>query len=198
MFFIGVPAKAILTGAITFALPILLIQQGYRAEEVGQIIMLYGIGVVAASGFASRLVDRTGDTETLLFWGAAASGIGLVLVGLMGSAMIGDGVLGTLTVVVGVVVVGLSHGFINAPVVTHVAQSSLSQEIGATPVTTTYRFLKRNGHVTGPFIVGQLFLLWGQRPHVLAWIGVMTTVLGLLFLIKRPPPRTRAVGSGSA
>jgi hypothetical protein len=100
--------------------------------------------------------------------------------------------------VVGVVVVGLSHGFINAPVVTHVAHSSLSQEIGATPVTTTYRFLERIGHVAGPFIVGQLFLLWGQHAEVLAWIGVMTTVLGLLFLVKRSPPRTRAVGSETA
>ena len=49
MFCIGIPAKAILTGTITFALPLLLGQYGYRQEEIGQIIMLYGVGVVAAS-----------------------------------------------------------------------------------------------------------------------------------------------------
>jgi MFS family permease len=198
MFLIGVPAKAILTGAITFALPLLLSQQGYRPEEVGQIIMLYAIGVVGASGFASRLVDRTGDTETVLFWGAAASGMGLVLVGLMGSGAVGQGLLSTMAVVAGVIVVGLSHGFINAPVVTHVAHSELAAEIGATPVTTTYRFLERIGHVAGPFMVGQLFLIWGQSPQVLAWIGVATTALGLLFLVNKAPPPVRAVGPEAA
>src|ERR1051325_3365760 len=85
MFCIGVPAKAILTGTITFALPLLLGQQGYRQEEIGQIIMLYGIGVVAASTYVSRLVDRTGNAEMVLFCGAVISGAGLVLIGLMGS-----------------------------------------------------------------------------------------------------------------
>ena len=61
MFCIGVPAKAILTGTITFGLPLLLGQYGYRQEEIGQIIMLYAIGVVAASGYVSRVVDRTGS-----------------------------------------------------------------------------------------------------------------------------------------
>jgi len=194
MFFIGVPAKAILTGAVTFAMPLLLAQQGYRPEEVGQIIMLYGIGVVAASGYVSRLVDRTSNTESVLFWGAAISGIGLVLVGLMGSRAVGEGLLSTVVVVTGVVVVGLAHGFINAPVVTHVAHSELAGRIGATPVTATYRFLERVGHIAGPFVVGQLFLVWGQSPQILAWIGVATAALGLLFLAQRTPPGMRAAG----
>ena len=59
LFCIGVPAKAILTGIITFAMPLLLVQYGYRPEDIGQIIMLYGLGVMAATGYVSRLVDRT-------------------------------------------------------------------------------------------------------------------------------------------
>ena len=46
MFCIGVPAKAILTGTITFALPLLLGQHGYRSEDIGQIIMLYAMSVL--------------------------------------------------------------------------------------------------------------------------------------------------------
>ena len=84
MFCVGIPAKAILTGIITFAMPLLLGQYGYRSEDIGQIIMLYGLGVIAASGFASRLVDRTKNAEVVLFWGAVMSGAGLVLIGLMG------------------------------------------------------------------------------------------------------------------
>ncbi len=92
MFCIGVPAKAILTGTITFALPLLLGQHGYRQEDIGQIIMLYAMSVVAASSLISRLVDQTGNTTTILFLGAATSGAGLVLLGLMGSPLVGDGI----------------------------------------------------------------------------------------------------------
>lgn len=199
MFCIGVPAKAILTGTITFALPLLLTQQGYRQEEIGQIIMLYGMGVVAASGYISRVVDRTRNTETILFWGAAISGMGLVLVGLMGSPALGSGTMSTVVVVAGVIVIGLAHGFINAPVVTHVAHSKLAARIGANPVTTTYRFLERVGHIAGPLLVGQLFLVWGQSPQILAWLGVATATLGVLFIVsKAPPPRVRAMGPETA
>jgi predicted MFS family arabinose efflux permease len=194
MFCIGIPAKAILTGAITFALPLVLGQQGYRQEEIGQIIMLYGIGVVAASSYVSRLVDRTGSTESILFWGATISAVGLVLIGLMGSTLVGNGMLSTSIIIAGVIIVGIAHGFINAPVVTHVAHSTLAGQIGANPVTTTYRFLERTGHVAGPFLVGQFFLIWGQGPQVLIWIGIATAILGLLFLVRSTPPRVGEIG----
>lgn len=189
MFCIGVPAKAILTGAMTFAIPLLLVRQGYRQEEIGQILMLYGIGVVAASIYASRLVDRTGNTETVLFWGASGSGIGLVLIGLGGSSGIAEGTLSTLVVVFGVVVVGAAHGCINAPVVTHVAHSELGRRIGANSATTAYRFLERLGHIAGPLLVGQVFLLFGESAHILAWIGFGTTALGFIFLMSSIPPK---------
>jgi MFS family permease len=198
MFCIGVPAKAILTGTITFALPLLLGQQGYRHEEIGQILMLYGIGVVAASAYISRLVDRTGNTEAVLFWGAALSGVGLVLIGLMGSSAVGNGLLSTSAVVAGVVLVGIAHGFINAPVIAHVAQLELAGRIGVNPVTTTYRFLERIGHVAGPFLVGQLFLVWGQSPHIIGWIGIATATLGLLFIVHNNPPRVSEMGPEAA
>ncbi|MFL5042167.1 MAG: MFS transporter [Xanthobacteraceae bacterium] len=193
MFCIGVPAKAILTGAITFALPLLLGQYGYRQEEIGQIIMLYGIGVVVASAYVARMVDRTGNTETVLFWGAAISGLGLIFIGLMGSDALVQGGFGTFVVTGGVVTVGVAHGLINAPVVTHVAHSRLAAQIGANSVTTTYRFLERLGHVAGPFLVGQFFLIWGQNARVLMWIGVATAILGILFLIRTAPPRLDAI-----
>src|SRR5262249_45889885 len=46
----GIPAKALLTGVISFAIPLILTQQQYRPEDIGQLIMLYGLGVVASTG----------------------------------------------------------------------------------------------------------------------------------------------------
>ena len=77
---IGIPAKAILTGVITFAMPLLLAKSGYPQEDIGQIIMVYAISVVAASKFISIQVDRQGDAFTVLFAGALVSCIGLLMI----------------------------------------------------------------------------------------------------------------------
>ncbi|HEX7967670.1 MAG TPA: MFS transporter [Stellaceae bacterium] len=191
MFFIGVPAKAILTGIITFALPLLLGREGYRQEEIGQVIMLYALAVVAASTLVSRLVDRTGQTASTLFWGAIISGVGLVLIGLMGSDALGHGNASTAIVVLGVILVGGAHGFINAPVVTHIAHSELAAQIGANPATATYRFLERLGHVAGPILLAQFFLIWGQSANIIAWLGIATMILGVFFIFRRTPPGKR-------
>jgi predicted MFS family arabinose efflux permease len=193
IFCIGIPAKAMLTGTITFALPLLLSQHGFRPEDIGQIIMLYAMSVVVASGLISRLVDRTGNTTSILFWGAVISGAGLVLIGMMDSPLLGN--MWINSAVVGVVLIGLAHGFINAPVVTHVAHSELAKQIGANSVTTTYRFVERIGHVAGPALVAQLFLIWGQVPQILTGIGIVTAALAFLFLVRSSPPRVETVGS---
>ena len=189
IFCIGIPAKALLTGVISFAIPLILTQQQYRAEDIGQLIMLYGLGVVVSTGVVSRLVDRNRNTQAILFWGAIMSGLGLMLVGLMGSKYVGDGKLSTAVAIAGIALVGVAHGFINAPVVTHVGISDLAGRIGAVPTTTTYRFLERAGHIAGPFLVTQLFLIWGQGPYIIGWIGVFITVLGLIFAMQIFRPR---------
>lgn len=189
---IGVPAKAILTGTITFAMPLLLVQYNYRSEDIGQIVMLYGLAVMVATGFASRLVDRTSNSEQVLFWGAILSGGGLMLIGLMSPALAGSGPLGTGALIAGTILVGIAHGFINAPVVTHVGQSRLGNRIGVNPVTTTYRFLERAGHIVGPMVMAQVFLIFGQDAMVIVWIGIGIACLGLLFVARnfvQPPVR---------
>ena len=198
IFLIGIPAKAIMTGVVIFALPLLLGARGFRQEEIGQVIMLYGIGVVAANGYASRIVDRTGRTGMILFLGSALSGIGLVMIGMMDVDFAGNKSLGTALLVGGVVIVGLAHGFINAPVVTHVAHSKLAGEIGANSAAASYRFLERAGHAAGPFLLSQFFIFWGQSAEVLAWIGAATVVCGLLFIARLSPPPMGPAGLKTA
>lgn len=186
MVLIGVPAKAVLTGVVIFALPLLLAQKQFAQEDIGQIIMIYAAGVVLASSYASRFVDRTGQTYAILFWGSVTSGLGLLLIGLIDWPPLGAGPNGsawnTATLIIGVATVGIAHGFINAPVVTHVADSELAKRVGTSSLTATYRFLERLGHIAGPIIVSQLFLLWGQSALVLVWVGAVIALCGFLFL----------------
>ncbi len=65
-----------LTGVILFAMPLLLGQQGYAKEDVGQITMLYATAVILASHYAAQRTDRTSDTESILFWGTTVTAIG--------------------------------------------------------------------------------------------------------------------------
>jgi hypothetical protein len=176
---IGVPAKAVLTGVVVFALPLMLASRNYPQDDIGQIIMIYGLGVLIASSYASRVVDRTGRSGASLAWGALASGLGLIMVGL---APIGS--LGAAILIAGVAVIGLAHGCINAPIVTHIAELDVSARIGVDSVTTAYRFLERVGHAVGPVVVGQLLILDGPGVHAMIWVGGAIAVLGLLFALR--------------
>jgi predicted MFS family arabinose efflux permease len=184
MLLIGIPAKAALTGVITFALPLLLAQQHYKQEDIGQIIMLYAIGVVVASHYVSRLVDRTGRTVQVLTFAAAVSGLGMIAVGQTEWSTLdnlyGD-LLPTVIIACGVMIVGMAHGCVNAPVVTHIAELKLAQRIGVDATTATYRFLERVGHIAGPIVAGQMFLMLGISPAVVTWFGAITVVLAIVF-----------------
>ncbi|MGI9494035.1 MAG: MFS transporter, partial [Geminicoccaceae bacterium] len=182
---VGIPAKAVLTGVVVFALPLLMAQQGYRQEDIGQLLMLYAGGVVMANGLISRWVDRTGDTRLVLMTGGVLSGVGLCVVSQLGWSWFDDiaygHVLEAVALVVGILLLGVAHGLINAPVVSHVAALKLGEQIGVSALTATYRFLERVGHVAGPIIVGQLFIFGGEQAAVFAWIGIAIAILGILF-----------------
>ncbi|MEM8687085.1 MAG: MFS transporter [Pseudomonadota bacterium] len=182
---IGVPAKAVLTGVITFALPLLLAKSGYPQEDIGQIIMIYAISVVASSKFVALHVDRHGDAFSVLLAGALVSGFGLALMGLGGSfdpAMV-PAYTETVLLVFGVVLIGAAHGFINAPVVTFVAESQLARQIGTSTATATYRFLERVGHVAGPIFIGQLLIWTDFSWSAMGIVGFAIAVLAVIFVI---------------
>ncbi len=187
MALVGLPAKAILTGVIAFALPLVLSRQHFVQEDIGQIIMLYAIGVLVASGYISRLVDRAGKTKIILFTGTFMSGIGLLLIGAVGwsglPAVLATPVATTLMLIAGVATVGLAHGFVNAPVVTHIADTDVARDRGPNGVTALYRVLERVGHVAGPMLAGQLLVLSGQSAISIGWAGVALVVFALLFII---------------
>lgn len=191
---IGAPAKAVLTGVVVFALPLLLSRKGYPPQDIGQIVMLYGLGVLLVTGRAARGVDRRGRSDRALFLGAASSGIALAAIGLVDWPPAHEriGALEPWLVAAGVLLLGAAHGFINAPVVTNVADLPLARELGAGTVAATYRFLERAGHIAGPIIVGQLLAL-GASSMPLVAAGIALAVLALLFALSRS--RTRAVST---
>lgn len=185
MLLIGVPAKAVLTGVVLFALPLLLTAQGFAREDIGQITMVYAGAVILASSLVSSYADRSRQTERILVIGGVLTAFGLVLISLVGleavAAKDANPILATVLIVFGVTIVGVAHGFINAPVVTHVADSRIAAQLGVANVASTYRLVERCGHMLGPVIIGQVFVHFGPSWSMIGWVGAAILFLTVLF-----------------
>jgi len=189
MLLIGVPAKAVMTGFVTFALPLILSRMKYAPEDIGQVIMLYAIGVLLASAYSARLVDRIGRSETALFWGAAFSGVSLLMVGLIDwQPTSGRSDLATVLLLAGTLFLGTAHGFILAPVVTRISECQVGDTASVHSAVITYRFVERVGHVLGPIIVGQLLILTDHSAIVATILGAGVLSLALAYSMGSQTP----------
>ena len=190
--FVGMPAKAVLTGVTMFALPLTLSRAEVAQEDIGLIIMLYAGAVLIASRYVSNMVDRLGQTGPVLFIGAALSAIALMAMGFGNretlDASFAIPFLGLGTIIASTIVLGLAQGFINAPVVTHVANTKGALALGQSTATSIYRLAERFGHVAGPLVVGQVMLLSGQDPMAIAYVGLAVGLAAMFFLIGRRQP----------
>ena len=187
--FVGAPSKAVLTGIVGFLMPLTLAKMSFLPEDIGQLIMLYPLGVLAATPWAARHVDGGGSSDSILFAGMCVSGISMLLVGAAAlSNLFAPDLLplSTLAIGAGLTLLGVGHGLINAPVITHVANSDAATRLGATQVASLYRLLERLGHALGPALAGQLLVLSGFGLGAVSLAGAVTLTLGLLFIAIRP------------
>jgi len=191
---VGIPAKAVLTGVIIFAMPLVLSGMNLEQEDIGQVIMFYALGVLLSSHYVSRYADRVGRIRDILFIGLSLSGVGLAVIGSIGWPALGTTMIGpvavTLILLAGTFIVGIAHGFINAPVISFIASTEAARRLGEAPVTAFYRFIERVGHIAGPLVVGQLFYFSGRSPMVIAWLGLTMVIFAVLFLLRQERKET--------
>jgi MFS family permease len=184
---IGIPAKAVLTGVIIFAVPLLMTAQGFAEAEIGQMLMLYAGAVMLASQLSGTYIDLHKATRSALLVGATLAGLGMVgltaidWVGFVGLPF-GE-TLRVVAIVMAMLTIGIGHGFINAPIVAYVSSLAIAQKVGISGLTASYRFLERIGHVAGPLLVGLFFQLYGESGEALFWLGVGLTSLMLVFAL---------------
>ncbi len=176
---VGAPAKAALTGIIVFAAPLHLSALGWTAEEIGQILMLYAVGVLLATGPAARWADRTGRAGALLFLGGAGAAVGIAAIGAPAIVETGSGAA-TALALAGVFLTGLAHGCVNAPVIAYVAESGAAARLGAPTATALYRIAERAGHVAGPGLAAAALAAAGGGGGFL-WIAGAIFGLTCLF-----------------
>jgi len=196
---IGAPSKAVMTGVVAFAAPLMLVERGWSAEDVGQFVMLYGAGVLLASGPVSRAVDRAGDSRTALLTGALLSALALTAIGApppgpqwgplwpqgWGDGLSADWAAAWRTVAAagGAALLGIAHGCVNAPVVSYVGAAQTAGAPDDPGAAALYRVSERIGHVGGPAIAGALILYTGDAGRGLVWLGVGVAGAALAFAL---------------
>lgn len=185
---IGLTTKATMTGIVVYALPLIMARIGYPQDDIGQALMFYAAGVLLTNIYIPKLADRMGNTAMILFLGSIGSGIGLVMMGLIGMPFLaGGGLAKTLMLISGIFILGIAHGFIHAPIVTHIAYTRAASALGKSTTTSIYRFLERIGHVIGPMVVGHMLIVSDYSTMTFSYIGAALAVFGLLFLLLRLP-----------
>ncbi|CAM2006651.1 MFS transporter [Acanthopleuribacter pedis] len=179
---IGITTKATMTGVVVYALPLIMAHLGFAQDDIGQVLMFYAGGVLVSNVFVPRIADKLGKTGGLLFFGSVGSGVALVLMSLVTHHFLANPpFLQSAILVLGILLLGLAHGFIHAPIVTHIAYTRAAQTIGKATSSSIYRFLERIGHVVGPLIVGHLLVLNQYDAVTLGYIGLGLAVFGVLF-----------------
>lgn len=191
---VGFPTKALFAGVLVFIMPMLLREMALDTDLIGQILIFYYIGVLITTALVSYVKNSNTGSEKVLFVGAIGSGIGLLVIGaqnlLLSLPALADLSLDAkqnlqvINVLAGVFIVGLSHGCIHAPVISHVVKSEMAQKVGKATTAAYYRFLERLGHVAGPALAAY-FLLDSQgmtRISQFLVLGGGVMVLGTIFI----------------
>lgn len=196
---IGAPSKAVLTGVVAFAAPLMLADRGWSAEDIGQIVMLYGAGVLLASGPVSRAVDRAGDSRGALLTGALLSALALAAIGApppgpqWGALWPQGWTAGlpenwettwlTAAAAGGAALLGLAHGCVNAPVVSYVEAARTAGAPRDPAAAALYRVSERIGHVGGPALAAALILHAGDAGRGLVWLAAGVAGAALAFAV---------------
>lgn len=194
---VGIPTKAVFAGVLIFAMPIILQQQGFESDLIGQILILYSIGILITTYFIRHVTGFFRATSVTLLIGSIGAGTGLLLIGsqpwlLDGIARAGwcQGdceLVNALVIVAGVLVLGLFHGLINAPVINYITRIPGTESVGRSMVAANYRLLERLGHVIGPPVAAALLLTADGSPVLmnLIYFGGGVIAAGLAFFVVR-------------
>jgi len=187
IFLIGLPSKALYVGVLIFIMPIFLIEQEFDTDAIGQIIIFYYIGVLLSTLLLSQTQYFKNKTKLILSIGNIGSGIGLIIIGsiqwLLEIYPNHEFVL-IITVIVGILLVGLSHGFIHAPVVSYVVETENAAVVGKATMAATYRFIERIGHIMGPYLAYLLLVNNGiTQIEMLKVLGFLLITFGVIFII---------------
>ncbi len=181
---IGIPSKAVMTGVLVYGLPLLLSLADVGREEAGQLLLFYAVGVLLCNHWIGRLQPVLPRLRSLAGLAMCVSGAAIALLAPAFSGSPGEtDLLAIGLILLSVLLLGMAHGAINAPVVTLVSGSDVAHRYGSNTVATYYRLVERAGHVAGPALFSHLLLASGDTALALKGLGFVIAAMGLVALL---------------
>ena len=161
--FCAIPAKIILTGFLYYFVPVYLITLDASQAEIGRIMMIYALIIIFLGPTASHIADRSKHMIDLVVFGTVLSGAVLLLL---------NGDADVLTVLIAVVLMGMAHAIIKAPLIAAALEAAeYTPDVGRTTVLGVLRTCERIGSVIGPLLVAALLVFYDYGA-AMAIIGV--------------------------
>lgn len=173
--FAAIPAKMALTGYFFFLVPLILWNSGHSLPEIARIMVLYPIVMLAVSALATRMADQWGWRIGPVAAGGVIGGVGML------APLLFDG---TLPLVIGIVLLGVSHGLSASPQLAAIPDICWIEchRFGRPQVLALLRTLERVGSVIGPVLAAILLPVLGAQQAVVA-LGAVVTALALVFAL---------------
>ncbi|PAJ75208.1 hypothetical protein CJF42_06040 [Pseudoalteromonas sp. NBT06-2] len=187
---IGFPTKAVYVGVLMFMIPLLLKAFGFDIDTIGQILVFYYFGVLISTIMISKFGGFLNYVSLMLFLGCLGSGLGLIMLGMLGQLathqemLVGKSFKLTAVILVSVLLIGIAHGLIHAPIVTHVVRSKSALLVGQATTAATYRFLERLGCIAGPVLASLILVNHDGTMNIelLVLVGFSIIVCGIIFI----------------
>ncbi len=178
----AIPAKIMLTGFLFYLMPVFLIKLGNQQADVGRMMMIYFIIMVAGVPLSARMADKSGKAWLFVILGGFIAGLAMMVVWIRQD---------TLAMIAGITLFGLGQSMSTSPLIAMVLDVTTkeTETIGQTSILGLFRVLERVGSVAGPFIVAALIASFGYPGSMIGVGGIMllsTLVLLIGLWLLRP------------
>ena len=181
----AIPAKIMLTGFLFYLMPVFLIKLGNQQADVGRMMMIYFIIMVAGVPLSARMADKSGKAWLFVLLGGLIAGLAMMVVWIRQD---------TLAMILGITLFGLGQSLSTSPLIAMVLDVTAreTQTIGQTSILGLFRVLERVGSVAGPFIVAALIASFGYAGSMIG-VGciMLASTLVLLLGLWLLTPRSR-------
>jgi predicted MFS family arabinose efflux permease len=154
----ALPAKLLLTGFLYYLVPVTLLGIGWNPADVGRVVMIYGLTMLAGGPVFAHLADRWRNYAAVVALGGVMSSVFLLVVPLVPP----DATLWA--AILSVTALGLGQSMSITAQVTLVVGLTEKGELlrGQAPELTALRFIERFGGGAGPMIAAPLASHFGS------------------------------------
>jgi predicted MFS family arabinose efflux permease len=176
MLFAAVPSKMALTGFGFFLVPVILARSNWDVADIARVAMLYPLVMVVVSPLAARLADALGWRAGLVALGGLVGGAGLLAPLLWPDT--------TLSMIVAIMALGVSHGLSASPQLALIPDVCWTEcrSFGQANVLAFVRFAERAGSTIGPLLAAAFIPVWGLTGAVVG-LGAVVLSMATVFAV---------------